>query len=161
MAYFAYKGRDAGGKLIEGVLEGASAGGVADLLLGRGVTPVSIEETRSKAAGGTAFSLFKPRVEHVDILLFSRQLHTLLKAGVPIMRALNGLQESATNPSMKEVVRDVRESLENGKLVHILQDYRQQANIWAVYAAPLANSAKVRVTVEHLRQYFDERRSET
>jgi len=115
VAYFAYKGRDAGGKLIEGVLEGASAGGVADLLLGRGVTPVSIEETRSKAAGGTAFSLFKPRVEHVDILLFSRQLHTLLKAGVPIMRALNGLQESATNPSMKEVVRDVRESLEAGR----------------------------------------------
>ncbi len=115
MAYFAYKGRDAGGKLIEGVLEGASAGGVADLLLGRGVTPVSIEETRSKAAGGTAFSLFKPRVEHVDILLFSRQLHTLLKAGVPIMRALNGLQESATNPSMTEVVRDVRESLEAGR----------------------------------------------
>ena len=93
MAHFAYKGRDAGGKLIEGVLEGASAGGVADLLLGRGVTPISIEETRSKAAGGMAFSLFKPRVEHVDILLFSRQLHTLLKAGVPIMRALNGLQE--------------------------------------------------------------------
>lgn len=115
MAYFAYKGRDAGGKLIEGVLEGASAGGVADLLLGRGVTPVSIEETRSTAAGGSAFSLFKPRVEHVDILLFSRQLHTLLKAGVPIMRALNGLQESATNPSMKEVVRDVRESLEAGR----------------------------------------------
>ena len=115
MAYFAYKGRDAGGKLIEGVLEGASAGGVADLLLGRGVTPVSIEETRSKAAGGSAFSPFKPRVEHVDILLFSRQLHTLLKAGVPIMRALNGLQESATNPSMKEVVRDVRESLEAGR----------------------------------------------
>ena len=115
MAHFAYKGRDAGGKLIEGVLEGASAGGVADLLLGRGVTPISIEETRSKAAGGMAFSLFKPRVEHVDILLFSRQLHTLLKAGVPIMRALNGLQESATNPAMKEVVRDVRESLEAGR----------------------------------------------
>ena len=56
---------------------------------------------------------------------------------------------------------DVRESLANGKLVHILQDYRQQANIWAVYAAPLANSAKVRVTVEYLRQYFSERRSET
>ena len=115
MAHFAYKGRDVGGKLIEGVLEGASAGGVADLLLGRGVTPISIEETRSKAAGGMAFSLFKPRVEHVDILLFSRQLHTLLKAGVPIMRALNGLQESATNPAMKEVVRDVRESLEAGR----------------------------------------------
>ena len=117
MAYFAYKARDAGGKLIEGVLEGASAGGVADLLLGRGVTPVSIEETRARGqgSGNAVLTLFKPRVQHVDILLFSRQIHTLLKAGVPIMRALNGLQESATNPAMKEVIRDVRESLEAGR----------------------------------------------
>ncbi len=117
MAHFAYKARDPGGKLIEGVLEGASAGGVADLLLGRGVTPVSIQETqgKGKGEGAAGLALFKPRVHHVDILLFSRQIHTLLKAGVPIMRALNGLQESATNPAMKEVIRDVRESLEAGR----------------------------------------------
>ena len=117
MPYFAYKARDAGGKLIEGVLEGASSGGVADLLLGRGVTPVSIEETRARGEGNgyAVLTLFEPRVQHVDILLFSRQIHTLLKAGVPIMRALNGLQESATNPAMKEVIRDVRESLEAGR----------------------------------------------
>jgi MSHA biogenesis protein MshG len=117
VANFAYKGRDAGGKLVEGVLEGTSAGGVADLLLGRGVTPLAISETQAKpqAAGGGGVTLFKPRVQHNDILLFSRQIHTLLKAGVPIMRALNGLQESATNPAMQEVIRDVRESLEAGR----------------------------------------------
>lgn len=115
MAHFAYKGRDAGGKLVEGVLDGISPGGVADLLLGRGITPVSIEPARGGPAGVSGLSLFKPRVEHVDILLFSRQLHTLLKSGVPIMRALSGLQESATNPAMREVVRDVRESLEAGR----------------------------------------------
>jgi MSHA biogenesis protein MshG len=118
VANFAYKGRDAGGKLIEGVLEGASAGGVADLLLGRGITPVSIAETTAgaKASGdASGLSLFRQKVQHVDILLFSRQIHTLLKSGVPIMRALSGLQESATNPAMKEVIRDVRESLEAGR----------------------------------------------
>lgn len=119
MANFAYKGRDAAGKLVEGVLDGASAGSVADILLGRGLTPISIQPARGKAvkAGGgdLALALFKPRVEHVDLLLFSRQIHTLLKAGVPIMRALSGLQESATNPSMKDVIRDVRESLEAGR----------------------------------------------
>lgn len=118
MANFAYKGRDAGGKLVEGVLEGASSGSIADLLIGRGVTPVSIQETRqakAELASGGGLALFKPRVQHIDILLFSRQIHTLLKAGVPIMRALNGLQESATNPAMKEVIRDVRESLEAGR----------------------------------------------
>jgi len=118
VANFAYTGRDAGGKLTEGVLEGISAGGVADLLIGRGITPLSIKETRAKAkpAGdGGGFSLFKPKVEHVDILLFSRQIHTLLKAGVPIMRALGGLQDSATNPAMKAVIADVKESLEAGR----------------------------------------------
>lgn len=116
MAHFAYKGRDAGGKLVEGVLEGPSAGSVADLLLGRGVTPVSIEESKVKGdEGAAAFSLFRQQVGHVDILLFSRQIHTLLKAGVPIMRALGGLQESATNPAMKDVIRDVRDSLEAGR----------------------------------------------
>lgn len=118
MASFAYKGRDAAGKLIEGVLDGISAGSVADLLLGRGITPLSIEETRGGAKSvdlGVNLSFFKPKVEHVDILLFSRQIHTLLKAGVPIMRALGGLQESATNPAMKAVIGDVKESLEAGR----------------------------------------------
>ncbi|MBS1144453.1 MAG: type secretion system protein [Proteobacteria bacterium] len=117
MANFAYKGRDGSGKLIEGVLEGATSGGVADLLLGRGITPVSIQETQSavKRSGDAGITLFKPKVEHVDILLFSRQIHTLLRSGVPIMRALSGLQESATNPAMREVIRDVRESLEAGR----------------------------------------------
>lgn len=117
MPYFAYKGRDAGGQPIEGVLEGISPGGVADLLLGRGITPVSIRPAvaQSTSPGGGGLVLFKPRVEHIDLLLFSRQLHTLLKAGVPIMRALSGLQESATNPAMREVIRDVRESLEAGR----------------------------------------------
>lgn len=115
MANFAYKGRDAAGKLIEGVLEGISSGAVADALLGRGITPVAIRETKAKGGGGAALTFFQPKVEHVDILLFSRQIYTLLKAGVPIMRALGGLQESATSPAMSEVIRDVRESLEGGR----------------------------------------------
>lgn len=117
MANFSYTGRDAGGKLIEGVVDGASAGGVADILQGRGVTPLSIKETRAGRAAdiNLNLSLFKPKVEHIDVLLFSRQIHTLLKAGVPIMRALGGLQDSATNPAMKAVIADVKESLEAGR----------------------------------------------
>lgn len=119
MAYFAYKGRNAGGQLVEGGLEAASSGAVADLLIGQGLVPVEIREAPGGAKGGASFSfnitLFKPRVTHIDLLLFSRQLHTLLKAGVPIMRALAGLQESAINPAMKDVIQDVRESLEGGR----------------------------------------------
>lgn len=118
MPNFAYKGRDASGNLQEGIQEAATAALVADNLLARGITPVDIRETRKSAAkidGGAGFHPFRPKVEHVDLVLFSRQLHTLLKAGVPIMRALTGLQESAINPAMKDVIRDVRESLESGR----------------------------------------------
>jgi MSHA biogenesis protein MshG len=118
MPNFEYKGRNSGGQLVEGVLEGATSGAVADLLLGQGLIPIEILESRAsvgKASTNIGITLFKPRTTHIDILLFSRQLHTLLKAGVPIMRALGGLQEAAINPAMKDVIKDVRESLEGGR----------------------------------------------
>ncbi len=118
MPTFAYKGRNTGGQLIEGVLDGANAGAVVDLLLGQGLTPVEIKETKAKAAKtpiGLNVTLFKQKVTHIDLLLFSRQMHTLLKSGVPIMRALNGLQDAAINPEMKRVIGEVRESLEGGR----------------------------------------------
>jgi MSHA biogenesis protein MshG len=120
MPNFAYRGRNRAGDLEQGVLDGASAGAVADLLFGRGVTPIEINPT-SKAADsmdagpGAEFQLFKRKVEHMDVLLFSRQIHTLLRSGVPIMRALAGLQESSVNPAMKAVLQDVRESLDSGR----------------------------------------------
>lgn len=49
---------------------------------------------------------------------------------------------------------DVQSDLAAGRLVQVLPDYRQDADIWAVYTSPLINSAKVRVTVEFLRQYL-------
>ncbi|WP_082432308.1 LysR substrate-binding domain-containing protein [Pseudomonas sp. NBRC 111124] len=52
---------------------------------------------------------------------------------------------------------DVHDSLADGRLVQVLEGYRQSADIWAVYTAPLAGSAKVRVAVEFFRQFFTDR----
>ncbi|HYQ50222.1 MAG TPA: LysR substrate-binding domain-containing protein [Pseudomonas sp.] len=52
---------------------------------------------------------------------------------------------------------DVHDSLDDGRLVRVLEGYQQAADIWAVYTAPLAGSAKVRVAVEFFRQYFADR----
>jgi MSHA biogenesis protein MshG len=93
-------------------------------LFGTGVTPMEIKPTGAAApksgggGGGSAslnIELFKQKVEHVDILLFSKQIYTLLRAGVPIMRALAGLQESSANPAMKDLLQDVREGLDSGR----------------------------------------------
>jgi MSHA biogenesis protein MshG len=118
MPSFAYKGRNSGGQLIDGVLDGVNSGAIADALLGMGLTPVEIKESQAKAARSAAsfnITLFKQSVTHIDLLLFSRQIHTLLKAGVPIMRALSGLQDAAINPEMKRVIGELRSSLEGGR----------------------------------------------
>lgn len=118
MPSFAYKGRNSGGQLVEGVLDGVNSGAIADALSGMGLTPVEIKESQAKAARSAAslnITLFKQSVTHIDLLLFSRQIHTLLKAGVPIMRALSGLQEAAINPEMKRVIGELRTSLEGGR----------------------------------------------
>ena len=118
MPSFAYKGRNASGQLVEGVLEGATSAAIADLILGQGLTPVEIKEARvqpAKSGSSMNIVLFKQKISQIDLLLFSRQMHTLLKSGVPIMRALSGLQDAAINPEMKRVIGDVRESLQGGR----------------------------------------------
>ena len=120
MPTFAYRGRRAGGELVQGLLEGNTATAVADILFGTGVTPLEIHAAPATSAAGQAsrsdqaIAWFAERVGHVEILLFTRQLHTLLKAGVPIMRALSGLQDSSQNEAMKRLLGDVRQSLESG-----------------------------------------------
>jgi MSHA biogenesis protein MshG len=119
MPNFAYRGRNGAGEIVQGTMEGATAGAVADLIVGIGVTPMEIKPTADAAdkadGGGLKIELFKQKVEHMDVLLFSRQIHTLLRAGVPIMRALAGLQESSTNSAMRDLLRDVREGLDSGR----------------------------------------------
>jgi MSHA biogenesis protein MshG len=124
MASFTYRGRNGAGEIVRGTMEGATAGAVADLLFGTGVTPLEIKPSTASAdkaetGAGSHINLFKQKVEHMDVLLFSRQIHTLLRAGVPIMRALAGLQESSTNPAMRDVLQDVRESLDSGRELSI------------------------------------------
>jgi MSHA biogenesis protein MshG len=116
MSYFAYKARDSRGELVQGVLEGADSAAIAAQLFGSGVTPVEIGETSGpEPRGKRGWVLSKPRIMPIDLMLFSRQMYSLLKAGVPILRALAGLQESSINPTFKDVLQSVRESLESGR----------------------------------------------
>ena len=118
MPTFAYKARSAEGGLVEGTLEGAAPGAVVDTLRERGLIPVEVLEKQAgvgKSAKSWNMPLFRQKVGHIDLLLFSRQMHTLLKANVPIMRALGGLQDAAINTEMKRVIGEVRESLESGR----------------------------------------------
>lgn len=118
MPFFSYKARNARGELLQGVLEAADSSGVADQLFSTGVTPIEIVATRKPVAageGGWLLRLTEEKVRSIDVQLFSRQMYTLLKAGVPIMRGLAGLQESAINKGFGRVLKDLRESLDSGR----------------------------------------------
>jgi len=115
---FAYKGRNARGELMQGVLEAADSGAVADQLFSTGVTPIEINVTTAVAKQGDDNlweRLTEKKVTAMDVQLFSRQMYTLLKSGVPIMRGLAGLQESAISKSFGRVIKDLRESLDSGR----------------------------------------------
>ena len=119
MPFFSYKARNASGELLTGVMEGADSGAVADQLFSTGATPVEILVTKKAATTGADIGwwqkLMEKKVSSMDVQLFSRQLYTLLKAGVPIMRGLAGLQESAISPAFGRIIKDVRESLDAGR----------------------------------------------
>jgi len=114
--HFAYKGRDKGGQLVEGVLEGADSGAVAGQLSGSGITPVEITPSAAPRLGGPGLfeRLREQTIGHTEILLFCRHMYTLLKSGVPIMGALKGLEDSAENKKLSQVIHEVRESLDSG-----------------------------------------------
>ncbi|MDD5385007.1 MAG: type II secretion system F family protein [Gallionella sp.] len=121
MGVFAYKGRNGRGDLVEGTLDGDDSGAIADKLVKNGITPIEITPFRG-IAGSLAGKpdwlkrLFTEKpITPMDLLLFSRQMYTLLKAGVPIMRALAGLQESTQNPVFAAMIQDLRESLDSGR----------------------------------------------
>ncbi|MGK5027266.1 type II secretion system F family protein [Janthinobacterium sp. RB2R34] len=119
MPFFAYKARNASGELLQGVMEGADSGAVANQLFATGATPVDIVETKKAVTTSGDIGLWQrlteKKVTSMDVQLFSRQMYTLLKAGVPIMRGLAGLQESAISPAFGRVIKDIRESLDAGR----------------------------------------------
>lgn len=118
MPFFAYKARNARGELMQGVIESADTNAVADQLMNTGVTPIEIVVTRKPASntdGNFLTRLFEEKVRPMDVQLFSRQMYTLLKSGVPIFRGLAGLQESAINKAFAKVLQDIRENLDSGR----------------------------------------------
>jgi MSHA biogenesis protein MshG len=134
MPVFQYKGRNPRGELVQGTLESSDASAVADQLFNSSITPLEI------SAAPAAVKLVRPewierlleqRVTDLDVMLFSRQMNTLLKAGVPILRALAGLQESTTNKTFAKVLQDIRANLDAGR--ELSAALRRQGGVFSAF----------------------------
>lgn len=115
MTSFVYRGRDASGSLVQGVIEATDGSAAADLLVSRGIIPVDLSAEGEGSRAWWAVKVGQRRITDEDIMFFSRQMHTLMKAGVPILQALSGLRESATNPTFADVINRLRDSLDAGR----------------------------------------------
>ncbi len=118
MTEFVYKGRSANGALVTGKLEGKSADAVAGRLVSIGITPVEIRD-QANATSITVADLVKrlgggqPTTK--DLVLFCRQMHTITRTGLPLLKGLGGLMENTHNEVLKEALVDVIAKLESGR----------------------------------------------
>lgn len=116
MPAFQYKARNPRGELLSGRVEAATMDEVADELMRSGLTPVEVRAQAGQPGAGPVLArFFEDKVSDTDLMLFARQMSSLLKAGVPILRALASLAESSSHRAFRTVLNEVREGLAAGR----------------------------------------------
>ena len=115
---YSYKGISAG-KYVEGTIDALSQEEASFKLKDQKIIITKLIRTKKKAAekkkgGGSSFSLFKKKIKPEDIVLFSKQFATMVKAGLPILQTLSMLRDQLEHPEVKKIVEDIRKSLEGG-----------------------------------------------
>lgn len=113
MSTFEYRAQTDAGKLVSGIIDGVDRTSVISLLTKQGVHPITITG-KSGNRKAIALGFLKPKVKASDLVLFTRQLSTMVSAGVPLLRALNTLATQAENPALKEVVSDMMHDVQSG-----------------------------------------------
>ena len=127
MAVFAYKGLDGRGKAVAGVREAEGAKALRVLLRKDGVFLTELREEAGrgqtkKAPGVEAKGLSREvdlsrlleRIKVAEIAVFTRQLATLLKAGIPLAESMAALAEQVENPKLRRVLGDIRQQINEG-----------------------------------------------
>lgn len=117
MAMFKYSGRDSSGNLVNGNIEANDRNGVASQLLANGVIPVDIKE--QTIATNDSWARFREnylvaKVGLDDLIMFSRQMHSLTRAGVVINKAVRGLAQSTRSERLQKALFDIERGLNTG-----------------------------------------------
>ena len=115
---YTYKGISAG-KYVEGTIEAINQDEASFKLKEQKIIITKLIRTKKKAAekkkgAGGGFSLFKKKIKPEDVVIFSKQFATMVKAGLPILNVLSMLRDQLEHPELKVVVEDIRKNLEGG-----------------------------------------------
>ncbi len=119
MPTYNYRGRDGERTSVSGTIEAESPSAGVQQLVARGIVVIDLSAVRAAVKANTGPSWWETMgaksVTDDDVILFSRQMHTLQRTAVPVFRALSGLQESTGSRSFAEVLADLRSSLDQGR----------------------------------------------
>ena len=162
MGAFEYTALDSSGRQHKGVLEGDTARQVRSLLRDKSLLPVTVaevaaQESRSQRASGS-FSLLK-RVSTTDLSLLTRQLATLVKAGLPLEEALLAVSQQTERPRVQSILLGVRARVMEGHtLAAGLADFpRVFPEIYRATVAAGEQSGHLDAVLERLADYTESR----
>ncbi len=116
MPQFKFKGRSPQGLAVDGLREAASADALANQLIGGGITPISIQEVSASQdiMRQLGKALGAEKVKRVDLIMFCRQMYTITRSGIPLVRGIRGLAASMRHQGFREILNDVADRLESG-----------------------------------------------
>ena len=159
MPVFEYTALDRAGKNVTGIIDADSTVTARQKLRASGKFPVQVKETTSKAKTETAASLSSlsifNRVTDEDIHALTRQLATLLGAGIPLVGALDALMEQTTNAPLKKIIAQIKESVNEGNsLTHSLSLHPKLfSNIYINMVRAGEASGSLDVVLERLAEF--------
>lgn len=105
---FLYKGVDKKGKKVEGEITGTSSAIVKAQLLKQGIRVQNVRKKPKPLFGG------KKKIKPLDIAIFTRQMATMMKAGVPLVQSFDIVADGVDNPTLAELIRSIREDVAAG-----------------------------------------------
>lgn len=159
MAIFEFKGRNVEGRLISGQVDASSQDAAVNQLLGRGVTPIEIKEFIEQLSLSERFARAtnRGRVETVELIMFCRQMHTITRAGIPLVKGLRGLAASLRNYTFQQALNDIVERLEAG--VELSTAMRAHPKIFQNLFVSLVsvgeNSGRLDLVFKQLSEYME------
>ncbi|HEX2964207.1 MAG TPA: type II secretion system F family protein [Syntrophorhabdaceae bacterium] len=115
MSSFTYKARDDRGLLVTGTMEAATKNDIFAQLDNMGLLPISAKESgRTNLDLNNVFLRFQ-RVKSDDLIFFTRQLQTVIKSGIPLVRGLKALEEQTNNERLRGAISDIIQDIDKGQ----------------------------------------------
>jgi general secretion pathway protein F len=118
MPRFRYRAVDVQGDILEGEMEARAPDFVAEHLQAQGYMPMLIEEAMAGSGGGWLGGFGRTRVSQDDIAMMTREIATLLRAGLPLDRALEVVINLAANDEVAEILSEIRQDVRGGSSLY-------------------------------------------